>query len=720
MASEEDITPRTLIKGLLEVSSTSKSAGLAARSRKRRSNTTSRINQLKKEETKRPRSISDLTPRTLIQGLLQNTEVEQQSPAKRGRPNPPNVQTTSSTSSTLQRSSAKRRSTRVDNVAFPEVDMTPRTLIRGLVQVAPVETPAVHARRSTPRQPVAFPHVEDAIQRSSNSTTLSPYIGETTTLATKQRSTLRKRQPISSEDFAAGVHERLSQRQEGETDERSELVGDGRGGVSERNMPGFSEEEEEEEEAEEKEDEEEEEEMQEEYDVEGAVMDEEASVDRGGVSVEVSEVAQDASGLSDEAGDMAKDTGDIAEEAGDLSDEAGDMAKDTGDIAEEAGDLSDEAGDMAKDTGDIAEEAGDLSDEAGDMAKDTGDIAEDAGDLSDEAGDMVEDNGDVAKEAGDLSIEADKEAEEDVDFHNNADGVSEEAGDMSHEAGDSNQKPEENESENEQSGSVINTSPTPSAQATLLSDHSIHSSANKQAADSTWTGKESAASIPSQRVGSPGLMRRMPDSTVGDSASDGDVVTSDEQPMELSSAESVAEQQTVATAQSRMGDFSPLVTPRLPEGAGRPTPLLKKTPAPARQQAANRPQASASGVQKPAPTRKPPVPKKDGPCLPSSLTKSILTHFSKARLSKDALAAAEKGAEAFFKRLSNDLTAYSHHARRQTIEQGDVELLMRRQGLVQDQQSLYALIEKYLPLEYRKELIPMATAGNKVTPKPNH
>ena len=46
-------------------------------------------------------------------------------------------------------------------------------------------------------------------------------------------------------------------------------------------------------------------------------------------------------------------------------------------------------------------------------------------------------------------------------------------------------------------------------------------------------------------------MRRMPDSTVGDSASDGDVVTSDEQPMELSSAESVAEQQTVATAQSR-------------------------------------------------------------------------------------------------------------------------------------------------------------------------
>ncbi|XP_033626046.1 centromere protein T-like [Asterias rubens] len=694
MASEEDITPRTLIKGLLEVSSTSKSAGLAARSRKRQSNTTSRINQLKKEETKRPRSISDLTPRTLIQGLLQNTEVEQQSPAKRGRPNPPNVQTTSSTSSTLQQSSAKRRSSRVDNVAFPEVDMTPRTLIRGLVQVAPVETPAVRARRSTPRQPVAFPQVEDAIQRSSNSTTLSPYIGETTTLATKQRSTLRKRQPISSEDFAAGVHERLSQRQEGETDERAELVGDGRGGVSERNMTGFSEEEEEE-----GEEEEEEEEMQEEHDVEGAVMDDDASVDRDGALVEVGEVAEDASGLSDEAGDMAKDTGDIAGDAGDLSDEAADMAEDTGDVAEEAGDLSDEAGDMAEDTGDVAEKAGDLSDEAGDMAEDTGDVAEEVG----------------------LSVEADKEAEEDGDFHNNADGVAEEAGDMSHEAGDSNQMPEENESENEQSGSVINTSPTPSAQATPLSDHSIHSSANKQAADSTWTGRESEASIPSQRVGSPGLMRRMPDSTVGDSASDGDVVTSDEQPMELSSAESVVEQQTVAMAQSsRMGDFSPLVTPRLPEGAGRPTPLLKKTPAPARQQAANRPQASASGVQKPAPTRKPPVPKKDGPCLPSSLTKSILTHFSKARLSKDALAAAEKGAEAFFKRLSNDLTAYSHHARRQTIEQGDVELLMRRQGLVQDQQSLYALIEKYLPLEYRKELIPMATAGNKVTPKPNH
>ena len=67
-------------------------------------------------------------------------------------------------------------------------------------------------------------------------------------------------------------------------------------------------------------------------------------------------------------------------------------------------------------------------------------------------------------------------------------------------------------------------SSTPSSQVTPLSDHSIWTSANKQAADSTWMGRESEASIPNQRDGSPSLMRRMPDSTVGDSASEGEVI----------------------------------------------------------------------------------------------------------------------------------------------------------------------------------------------------
>lgn len=39
-----------------------------------------------------------------------------------------------------------------------------------------------------------------------------------------------------------------------------------------------------------------------------------------------------------------------------------------------------------------------------------------------------------------------------------------------------------------------------------------------------------------------------------------------------------------------------------------------------------------------------------------------------------------------------------------------------RQGLVTDKMPLYVLIERYLPLEYRKLLIPVAVSGNKVIP----
>jgi len=39
-----------------------------------------------------------------------------------------------------------------------------------------------------------------------------------------------------------------------------------------------------------------------------------------------------------------------------------------------------------------------------------------------------------------------------------------------------------------------------------------------------------------------------------------------------------------------------------------------------------------------------------------------------------------------------------------------------RQGLVTDKMPLHVLIERYLPLEYRKLLIPVAVSGNKVIP----
>ncbi|XP_078690137.1 uncharacterized protein LOC144921244 isoform X1 [Branchiostoma floridae x Branchiostoma belcheri] len=102
--------------------------------------------------------------------------------------------------------------------------------------------------------------------------------------------------------------------------------------------------------------------------------------------------------------------------------------------------------------------------------------------------------------------------------------------------------------------------------------------------------------------------------------------------------------------------------------------------------------------------------------LPRAYTKSIFSNFCKRPVSKDAIEAVEKGCEKFFHNLSTDLMMYAIHGHRQTIQEADVELLMRRQRFVTEKQSLNSLIEKYLPLEDREQLIPMATSGNKVIP----
>lgn len=46
----------------------------------------------------------------------------------------------------------------------------------------------------------------------------------------------------------------------------------------------------------------------------------------------------------------------------------------------------------------------------------------------------------------------------------------------------------------------------------------------------------------------------------------------------------------------------------------------------------------------------------------------------------------------------------------------DPLFLSYRQGLVTDQVSLHVLVERYLPLEYRQQLIPCAFRGNSVFP----
>ncbi|XP_059381890.1 centromere protein T [Carassius carassius] len=103
--------------------------------------------------------------------------------------------------------------------------------------------------------------------------------------------------------------------------------------------------------------------------------------------------------------------------------------------------------------------------------------------------------------------------------------------------------------------------------------------------------------------------------------------------------------------------------------------------------------------------------------LPKSYVMSVFKHFTKTKVASDVYPAINEILKKYFERLADDLEAYATHAKRKTIEVEDFELLMRRQGFVTDTTPVNILIEKYLPMEYRKLLIPVATSGNKVIPK---
>ncbi|XP_052326507.1 centromere protein T-like [Oncorhynchus keta] len=106
------------------------------------------------------------------------------------------------------------------------------------------------------------------------------------------------------------------------------------------------------------------------------------------------------------------------------------------------------------------------------------------------------------------------------------------------------------------------------------------------------------------------------------------------------------------------------------------------------------------------------------PGLSKSYIMSVFKHFAKTKVSTDVYPVLKEIMERYFDRLADDLETFAAHAKRKTIEVEDVELLMRRQGFVTDSMPVNVLIEKYLPMESRKLLIPVATSGNYVIPKP--
>ncbi|XP_074476199.1 uncharacterized protein cenpt isoform X2 [Sebastes fasciatus] len=132
-------------------------------------------------------------------------------------------------------------------------------------------------------------------------------------------------------------------------------------------------------------------------------------------------------------------------------------------------------------------------------------------------------------------------------------------------------------------------------------------------------------------------------------------------------------------------------------------------------------QASSTGEGFPAPKPRAVRQKRKGPAkkeaeLPKSYLMGVFKHFAKTKVSADVYPVLKEIMNKYFDRLAEDLETYAVHAKRKTIEVEDAELLLKRQGYVNDKVPVEVLIEKYLRMDQRKLLIPIATKGNVVIP----
>ncbi|EAS35071.3 uncharacterized protein CIMG_00425 [Coccidioides immitis RS] len=133
------------------------------------------------------------------------------------------------------------------------------------------------------------------------------------------------------------------------------------------------------------------------------------------------------------------------------------------------------------------------------------------------------------------------------------------------------------------------------------------------------------------------------------------------------------------------------------EGSPRP-PLQESSPQPPQESRLdqNKERVSKHGI---------PVPK-----LPRGIVKRLATRFartgngSRTRISKEALAALEKATDWFFEQANDDLSAYSKHSTRKTVDETDVIALMKRQRQIGKGTSVFALAQKYLPKELLQDI----------------
>ncbi|KAF2679447.1 hypothetical protein K458DRAFT_314351 [Lentithecium fluviatile CBS 122367] len=97
------------------------------------------------------------------------------------------------------------------------------------------------------------------------------------------------------------------------------------------------------------------------------------------------------------------------------------------------------------------------------------------------------------------------------------------------------------------------------------------------------------------------------------------------------------------------------------------------------------------------------------PSLPAATVKTLATVFaksqgSKAKISKDTLAALVQTSDFFFEQMGEDLAAYAHHGGRRTIEESDVIALMKRTRQITSNSTAFSLAQKLLPRELLQQL----------------
>jgi len=104
------------------------------------------------------------------------------------------------------------------------------------------------------------------------------------------------------------------------------------------------------------------------------------------------------------------------------------------------------------------------------------------------------------------------------------------------------------------------------------------------------------------------------------------------------------------------------------------------------------------------------------PHLPQTFVKKSFDSFNKMKISNDVYNEIKKGSQLFFQQVVDNLASSVVKSKRKTILKKDLELLLKRQGIVNEKQSLEDLVHQYLPRELIEEIIPIAKANNKTLP----